>query len=412
VTGSVGDVSSGARHRALPRGPSLAPSLQALWYHRDPLGFLRWAQRRHGDVFTVRMPLKDPFVVVAAASEVSRLLHSDPTEARAGAARRMVLPLASPRSPFGADGEVHTDVRRRIAPAFDEAKTAGWADAIEQLASDHAATWPLGRPFRLLPRMRTLTTTITVQLVLGVDEPRRARRLVLAIRRMLWTPGNPPLPVPGEGDGPGGAAVTAVFRRRLARVRRVLGDDPALDLDEWAVVLAAAQEPPAIALTNVILELARDPELQEEFAAAGPGPFRRAVIAEVLRLRPSASAALRRLETTTQLGGQTVPAGTTVLVPSPLLHRDPTHFPAPDQLRPERWTHGAPEGLPYFPFGDGARRCLGEALGRTELDHVLPAVLDHLRFTVAWPRPERMAVRGTVLVPHRSGLVRSHPPGP
>jgi cytochrome P450 len=392
----------------LPPGPSLPLGAQALWYHRDPLRFLRWARRRYGDVFTIRMPLKDPIVVVAAPSEARRLLQADPVAAEAGATRRLILPLASPRSPFGGDGAVHADVRARMAPDFEPAKVATWAGAIEQLAREQVATWPVGRPFRLLPRMRTLATTITVRHVLGVEDPPRARRLVLAIRRMLWTPGNPPMPVPGAGDGPLGAVVTTVFERRLALVRRLLAEE-SLDLDEWAVVIAAAQEPPAIALTNVVLELARDQRLQRSFADAGPGPSQQAVVDEVLRLRPSASAGLRRLRAPMEVAGQRLPGGTHVLVPFPLLHRDAGHFAEPDRLRPERWATEPPGDVPFYPFGDGARRCLGEPLARLELAHVLATVLDHLRFEPVWPVPERMVVRGTVLVPHRSGLVRARP---
>jgi len=110
----------------------------------------------------------------------------------------------------------------------------------------------------------------------------------------------------------------------------------------------------------------------------------------VLRLRPSASALLRELTEETAIAGYTLAPGTTVALPSPLLHRDPVAFPAPDELRPGRPT----EGVPYFPFGGGTRRCIGEPLARAQLRAV-------------WPRPERMVVRGTVLVPQRSAIVSS-----
>ena len=50
------------------------------------------------DVFTLRMAGKEPFVVVSDPDFVLPLLDGDPSEARAGEARRAVLPQASARS--------------------------------------------------------------------------------------------------------------------------------------------------------------------------------------------------------------------------------------------------------------------------------------------------------------------------
>ena len=50
---------------------------------------------------------------------------------------------------------------------------------------------------------------------------------------------------------------------------------------------------------------------------------------ERLRLRPSAIAALRRLTTPRTVGGHVLPAGVTVMLPIPLLHRDHDQYAAP-----------------------------------------------------------------------------------
>jgi cytochrome P450 len=261
----------------------MSPALQTVRYHRDPLGELRSLSRRYGPVFTIRMTGKPPIVVVAIAELVSDLLGSDPVCAHAGEARRTVLPLVSARSPFGADGEAHEEVRGAVVRYFSAERVATMVPRIRLLADQSAARWPVGRPFRALPRLRTLATTALVRLVLGIDEPARERALVAAIRHLLWTPGNPPLPVPAPDEGPVGKAVGAVFRRRLAWLRRALPDD-GFDLDEWAVVFAAAQEPPAIALTNVLLELARQPDAQER-VAQGDAAYLELVVRERFRGR-------------------------------------------------------------------------------------------------------------------------------
>jgi cytochrome P450 len=330
---------------------------------------LRRARQRYGPVFELRVT--KPVVFVADPAAVDELTRTG----RAGSARRVILPLASPRSLFGADGDEHRALRAELEPRFSDPDT----DLIAALAREHIATWPRGAPFRLLPRMRSLTTDIFARVVLGLAS---SVEYAAAVRRMLRTPGNPPLPVPGD------RLTDRVFRHRAAPLIRLL-EQAGLDSDRWLVVIAAAQEPPAIALTNVAYELARHPEheLSEAF------------IDEVLRLRPSASAVLRELDRELEISGHTLPAGTTVALSSPLLHRDPVAFPQPDALRLDR----PKTGVPYFPFGGGARRCIGEPLARAQLRTVLPLVP---RLRPAWPAQERMVVRGTVLVPHRSAVVR------
>src|SRR3954452_22687675 len=95
-----------------PPGPGHLAAVHAAAYHRDPLGVLRRARARYGPVFTLRV--KDPVVFVADPAAVATI----PELGHAGAARRVILPLASPRSLFGADEAEHRSVRADIEPRF------------------------------------------------------------------------------------------------------------------------------------------------------------------------------------------------------------------------------------------------------------------------------------------------------
>jgi cytochrome P450 len=428
--------STASRAVAPPPGPDANVLAQTVAFHRDPLEFLRRAQQEFGDVFQVRLLTARPTFVVAAPEAAGSLLDSDPERAHAGEARRAVLPFASSRSVFGGDADAHHAARARIAPAFAPEVIESRREAIAAIAERHAADWPTGIPFRLLSRLRTLCDEVFVRLVLGVRDEEIAVELTAAIGRMLRTPGNPPVTLPGKGDGLMGELGHALFEQRQAPVlaalsraveaRRgegidnsdevdVLGCMVAADadltteqiVDELISLLMAAQEPPAIALTWILDRLGREPELAESFVADSRSSRADAIVRETLRLRPPASGSLRRLLEPMQVGGRELPAGATVLVPTSLLHHDPRGFDDPERFEPERWLGDSTPSWPFFPFGGGARRCVGEPLAHAEIETVVPAVLRALKLTPLAPEPERMVQRATVLVPQRSLLVRA-----
>jgi cytochrome P450 len=398
----------------LPPGPASGPLAQTVALHRDPLGMLRAARGTYGDAFTIRLATARPLVVVAAPADVEGLLEADPEGAHAGEARRHILPAASPRSVFGGDGAAHAAAHRHIAGALAPPVIDRQRDAMAAIAERHANGWPQDRPFRLLPRMRALIDEVFVRCVLRSDNDALPR----AIQRMLWTPGNPPMSLPRAGLL--GAAAKPFYARRMAPTaallaaeleRRSGGEDilgrmaslPTGDaVDELLSTIMAAQEPPAAALTWLLERLARAPELADAYVA---GERRDAIVRESLRLRAPALAALRRLTAPRQVAGHALPAGVTVMLPTPLLHRDATAFPDPEAFRPERW-QDTPETT-YLPFGGGTRRCVGEALARTYFDALVPAVMRRVRLQPVLREPERMVLRGTILVPHRSAPVRA-----
>jgi cytochrome P450 len=431
-------ISSAPRQPEPPPGPDANVLAQTVAFHRDPLAFLRQQQEQFGDVFQIRLLTARPTFVVIEPEAVEALLDADPRRAQAGEARRAVLPFASNRSAFGGDADAHRAARARIAPAFAPEVIDSRREAIAAIAERHAAEWPLGRPFRLLSRLRTLCDEIFVRLVLGARDEEIAGELIEAIGRMLRTPGNPPVTLPGKGDGLMGELGQALFEQRQTPVVAALyravearradagknGDDSEVDVlgcmvadeaeltteqivDELMSLLMAAQEPPSIALTWILDRLAREPELAEAFLADPRSERSDAIIREILRLRPAASGSLRRLREPMQVDRFQLPAGATVLAPTSLVHRDPRGFREPDRFEPERWLADITPSWPFFPFGGGARRCVGEPLAHAEIETVVPAVLRTLKLTPLAEEPERMVQRATVLVPQRSLLVRA-----
>jgi cytochrome P450 len=361
-----------------------------------------------GDVFTIRLLTARPVVVAAAPESVEGLLEADPATAHAGEARRSVLPFADPLSVFGGDGAAHRAAEAHVASALSPGAVDERRVEMVAIAARHAEALPRGRPFRLLERVRDVTDEIFVRLVLGIDEEGLAARLVASIRHLLWTPGNPPVTLPGPGDGLVGRLGQKLFERRqapaLAALSEATGDRERAE--ELMSLVMAAQEPPAIALTWLLDRLGREPQIAESFLADPAGTEAEAVVKETLRLQPPASAALRKLTAPRRVGEHELPAGVDVMVPSTLLHRDPRGFADPDDFRPERWLQPPTPDAPFFPFGGGARRCVGEHLAHAEIATVVPAFLAVGRIRPLGPEPEPMVQRATVLVPKHGLLAK------
>src|SRR5215208_741375 len=435
-TRAAGPAAVRAPATTLPPGPQAGRLAQSVAFHRDPLSFLRRNLERFGEVFTIRVAVAGPMVVVADPNAAGRVVDSDPAAGHGGEARRRILGMVSPQSVLGADGAQHDEARGRLEGAFTREALHGLEEPMTAIATRHAAAWPRSRPLRVLPRMRALLDEVFVRLVLGVRDEQRAQALARAIGRMLWTPGNPPFPPPGERNGLAGLVAQRLFDRRVEPVARLLaaevdarraqGDErhdaigcmlaarPELStpqaVDQLIPLLMAGQEPPAAALTWLVDRFAREPGAADRCLAAGPDdPRTEAFVRETLRVTPPVHSVVRRLTRPLDAGGHQLPAGTVAMVPTVLLHRDARSFPEPDQFRPERFL-SIDEGPAYLPFGGGNRRCLGEWLARAEIAHVLPAVLRQVRLRAMWPSVERMVVRGTVLVPHRSGLAIAQRP--
>lgn len=63
--------------------------------------------------------------------------------------------------------------------------------------------------------------------------------------------------------------------------------------------------------------------------------------------------------------GHDIPIGSTVLVNTYLLHRDPRYFSEPNTYRPERFLPNSVKYPPYayVPFSAGSRNCIGWKYG-------------------------------------------------
>ena len=123
--------------------------------------------------------------------------------------------------------------------------------------------------------------------------------------------------------------------------------------DQLATFLVTGQETIRIATTWAWVMLSAHPGARDADAHS--------ILLESMRLYPPQWMIGRRTIAPYRFDGYEVPPGALVLTSPYVVHRDPRFFDDPLRFDPSRWQKPLAVRDAYFPFGGGARRCIGEA---------------------------------------------------
>ena len=425
----------------LPPGPAAPGTWQLLRCQADFAGYLDACVRRHGPLFTLRMPPFEAFVAATEPHDVETILLDTTTRFEQGAASAILEPLVGPASLILSTGPQHMRQRRLLLPAFHGNLAARWEQQIAEIAERRLARLPLGTPLALREPMREIALDAICQILFGGDDPAAyaalreevARGLDPRIVVLLWFPTlwrrhgrlNPARPHQRRRAYIHGLVHALISRRRadtthadrddvlsvLVAARdeqgEPLSDDEVRDL--LLGLLMAGHETTANALTWAFERLSRTPHarrrLAEEVADGGGGEYLDAVVSETLRTRPSVIDAVRTATEEIELSGYTIAPGTVVSAMLTAMHRRPDLWPDPLAFAPERFLDGRPRPYSYAPFGGGIRHCIGASLSLVEMRTVLRTAIGMLEILPAPGHEERMRLTGITLTPSRGGRV-------
>lgn len=292
----------------------------------------------------------------------------------------------------------HRERRRILQPAFHRAQIAYHAEVMDQEAQHCAREWHAGDRVNIGAAMKRLTLQIVGMALFGVDfsasAVRIAELLQRAIRRSAWIALLLPLLEPAlvryRKLRPKSASL--FYARERVELERIIqpvvecrhrsgrevvsllleygltGEDV---YNELVTLVLAGHETTAVALTWAWYLIAQYPEVEhrmrEEAERGESGlEYVSMVFNEVLRLYPPVPAFGRRTIEPVELGGYTIPVGASVIVSPYITQRNERYFERADEFRPERWRALQPPKLAYFPFGAGAKMCIGDSFAKLE----------------------------------------------
>ena len=375
-------------------------------FRRRPLAFLQKMVREYGDIAYFRLGPQHAFLLSHPEHirEVLVTRQSNFTKSRALQRARLLLGEGL----LTAEGQFHLRQRRLAQPAFHRERLAGYAAVMSRCARKTRDRWQDGATLEVSDEMMRLTMAVVGRTLFSADVEAGAREIgeamtaVLEMFNMLLLPFSEyleKLPLPSNRRFERARETLDGIIYGMIRERRAQGEDRG-DLlsmlllaqdeeggggmtdqqvrDESLTLFLAGHETTANALTWTWYLLSQNPECEAKLHAEldrvlegrPPGfhdlpglTYTEMVVAEAMRLYPPAWAIGRKAIEAFEIGGLELPAGSICILSPYVTQRDPRWFAEPDRFDPERWTAEAREARPkfsYFPFGGGARVCIGE----------------------------------------------------
>jgi cytochrome P450 len=404
-----------------------------LRFTRDPLAFVISMAQAGGDVVHYRLAARHVFLLKHPdlVREVLVVRQHDFAKGEGLRWARRFLGDGLLTS----EGELHTRQRRLAQPAFHRQRIGSYGAVMVAHADAARRRWKDGEELLLDREMVRLTLAITGKTLFDADTEGQAAEIGGALTDIIRLFPRFALPLGGLLN-----ALPLPANRRYERGRRRLdeivyglieerrrdgrdrGDLLSMLMlardedggagmsdrqlrDEVMTLLLAGHETTANALSWTFYLLGQNPDAEARLhrelddVLGGRLPtvddlprlrYSENVVAESMRLFPPAWALGRRSLKDQELGGARVARGSLVMSSPYLMHRDARFFPDPLRFEPDRFTPEARAARPkfaYFPFGGGARACIGEPFAWMEGVLVLATIAQRWRLRLVPGHP-------------------------
>ncbi len=312
---------------------------------------------------TITLMRMEDIVAVARRPDVLGTGAHGPTM---GGARKLI--------PLDLDGPEHMKYRRLLDPLFSGKRAAALEPVVRELANELIDAFIDKKEADLSPAFcQALPSQIFLR---QMGLPAKDLAMFVEFKNVIL--GHlPPMPLPERMAKIRAASARcyeylgAALDERIARptddllgqllVAEVDGEKLTREqiLDIGYLMVIAGLDTVVASLACAIARLARMPELRRRLTA-NPSLWGGAVD-EFLRFESPAQRSFRTATQDLQIGGETIPAGTTFFIAWASANLDETAFENPLTFNPERKPNA------HVAFGSGFHRCLGVQLARMEL---------------------------------------------
>jgi cytochrome P450 len=376
------------------------------------LGFLTRIARQYGDVTWFRLGRR-PCILINHPDLIENVLVKNNRNFIKPFAFQFTRPVLG-NGLLTSEGEFWKRQRRLAAGAFRGDRISGYGPDMVAATVRMLDTWQDGQTRDIHADMMQVTLDIVATTLFGADVTDQSHEIDESLRSVLRAFGasfNRMAPLPSWFPMLGKRRARAAVRGLNGVVQRLIDErrrdsQPRNDLlsmmlnardeddgsqmtdlqlaDEARTFLLAGHETTALTLSWSFYLLANHPQAQAqlqtelqsvlgdrlpEVADIPRLKFAEQIVLEAMRLYPPAFMIGREPLADCELGGYTIPAGTTIFMSPWVMHHDERFYERPERFEPERWVGERAAALPkmaYFPFGGGPRICIGNTFAMME----------------------------------------------
>ncbi len=391
---------------------------------RNPLHALSELANEQGDIARVKLRRRDLFLFSHPEFIEQVLVKQQDNFIKGPSLQRARILLGE--GLLTSEGGDHLAQRRALQPAFHRQRMEEYLPVMNENTLTHISNWKNGECVDMSAEMMRLTLDIALWSFFGSAPAGTTERVSESMGTLMKLFPLTQLPVPDAarllfpGFKKAGENLNRVIESLLKNpqskdakraLMRILKENSGEQFSDEQIhahaltFLLAGHETTALLLAWCWDMLAHHPQVQanlqnevdEMLGDRFPTTenlhelrYTRLIVKETLRMRPPAWTIGRLALHDCEIGGQHVPAGSTVLVSQWVTHHDARFYDEPYQFRPARWYEI--ENLPFpryafFPFGGGSRVCIGEHFAMTEAVAILAMTARRWNISAAQKNP-------------------------